>query len=631
MVKFDLTKPNMSVEKAYKQQMKSGAYDSIAKQYHDPATTYSFQVLEGTIMAGQDIKLACFRHLQDLTRIGDDDFPYHYDLDRCHEVLNFASICPDVDTGRPLPLMLWQEALLCSSQGWRNEKGERRFHRVQFSVSRTNGKTYITNILLAYDYLIASDGLFNQDLAYIAPVVSQSKKGWRYIQLTFDRLGELSDVKHMYKQQQIKTLDDVVRSKKSRNQLLRLSHESGQFDSYHFRLAVADESGDDGRIGTIKENIGKITSGQVQVYDHQFWSISTAYPDSTSSFYIDEKLAREAMKKDYDRSLDDVLMINYSQDSEDEVDDPSTWVKSNPILTLKKDTMLPSMISERDKKKLDGSLDEFKNKNLNMWIKASENRFLNIHDIDAAVTKQPPFNISGREVYVGFDLSKLSDDTSVAFIFPYQVNNDTYYYLQQHSWVPLNHCNGSIQQKEKQDGINYRAAEQQGFATIAKNRFGYIDDDSVINWIMDFVETNQLQVKFFVFDRWGTSDVLDKLEQTQPFPLMPLKQTCDKLDKPTHEFAKAMREHRIHYDNDPIIQYSLRNAILVGSSAGIKVDKDRASAKIDCVDAFIDAFSRAYYAYSSINPDFDPMEAKKDPLSGMSSEERHNFLMHVSF
>lgn len=630
MVRFDLTQPDWTVEKAYKQQRDSGAYDSIANDYHDPATTYSFQVLEGTIIAGQDIKLACFRHLQDLARIGQANFPYHYDLDKCHEVLNFAAICPDVGTGKPLPLMLWQKALLCESQGWRNEKGERRFHRVQFSVARTNGKTYATNILLAYDYLIASDGLFNQDLAYIAPVVSQSKKGWRYIQLTFDRLGELADVKHMYKQQQIKTLDDVVRSKKSRNQLLRLSHESGQFDSYHFRLAVADESGDDGRIGTIKENIGKITSGQVQVFDHQFWSISTAYPDSTSSFYLDEKLAREAMQKDYSRELDDVLMINYSQDSEDEVDKPETWIKSNPILALKKDTMLPSLISERDKKKLDGSLDEFKNKNLNLWIKASENRFLNIHDIANAATNKP-FDIQGKVCYVGIDLSKLSDDTAIAFIFPYQSKNDTNYWVMQHSWIPLNHTSGNIETKEKQDGINYRSAEQQGYCDIARNRWGYIDDDSIVTWLADYIETNSLQVKFICYDPWASSDVLDKLVQIDRWPMMPIRQTAHDLDRPTHELQKAFREGRIHFSDDPILQYSLTNAILVGNSAGLKVDKERYTSKIDCVDAVVDAFSRAIYEFSSINPDFDPMKVKKDPLSGMSDEERHNFLMNVSF
>jgi phage terminase large subunit-like protein len=620
----------MSVQKAYKQQRDNGAYDVIAEKYRDPMTTYAFKVMEGEIVAGEDIKLYCWRHLQDLTRVGDNDFDYVYSLDKCHEVLNFASICPDVDMGKPLPLMLWQQALLCESQGWRNQKGERRFHRVQFSVARTNGKTYITNILLAYDYLIASDGMYNQDLGYIAPVVAQSKKGWRYIQLTFDRLGELGDVKRTYKQEQIKVLDDVVRSKKSRNQLLRLSHESGQFDSYHFRLAVADESGDDGRIGVIRENIGKITSGQVQVYDHQFWSISTAYPDATSSFYLDEKLAREAMKKDYSRELDDVLLINYSQDSEEEVDQPSSWTKSNPILSLKGDTMLPSLISERDKKKADGSISEFVNKNLNMWLQTKENRYLNPHDIQKAVVDTPPIDVTGQTVYIGIDLSKLSDDTAIAFVYPYKLAGETHYYVEQHSWIPLNHTSGSIQQKEKQDGINYRAAEQLGYCDIARNRWGYIDDDAVVTWLANYIERNRLDVKFICYDPWASSDVLDKLVQIDKWPMMPIRQTAHDLDRPTAEFGKAMRQGRVHYADDPIVQYSLTNAILVGNSAGLKVDKERYTAKIDTVDAIIDAMSRAIYEFSDIDPDF-ASDKQKSPLSGMSDEDRHKFLMNVGF
>ena len=71
---YDLTLPDWTVERAYKQQRDNGAYDKIADKYHDPMTAYAFQVLEGTTMAGKDIKLACWRHLQDLTRIGQADF-----------------------------------------------------------------------------------------------------------------------------------------------------------------------------------------------------------------------------------------------------------------------------------------------------------------------------------------------------------------------------------------------------------------------------------------------------------------------------------------------------------------------------------------------------------------------------
>lgn len=629
---FDLTEPEMKVDKAYRQQRDAGVYDQIAEHYRDPGTVYSFQVLEGETLAGQDIKLAAFRHLQDLARAESSqaDFPFHYSIDKCREVLGFASLCPDPSTGRPLPLAQWQKALLCWSQGWRNENDERRFHRVIFSVARTNGKTYLTVILLSYQYLIASAHFENQDMAYIAPVSQQSKKGWRYIKTTFNRLRH-NQFGNWMRRNKVKVGEEAVKSNTSQNQLLRLSDESGQFDSYHLAFSVHDECGDDGRIGLIKENNGKITSGQVQTFDSQSWNISTAYPDSTSSLFLDEKMLRNAVLHDDKRELDDNLLVNYSQDSEDEVNDPTKWIKSNPLLPTAGKTMLDSMVSERDTKKSDGSISEFINKNLNLWLTVKENRFLNVHDITNAVVDNPPFDIMGHICYVGIDLSKLSDDTAIAFVFPYQKSNETHYWVLQHSWIPLNHTSGSIEAKEKQDGINYRAAEQKGYCDIAKNRWGYIDDDSVVTWLADFIETNQLQVKFICFDPWAVSDVLDELQQVDKWPMMPIRQTSHDLDRPTHELQKAFREGRIHYFDDPIIQYSLTNAILVGNSAGLKVDKERYTSKIDCVDAIVDAFSRALYEFSSINPDFDAASAKKDPLSGMSDEERHQFLMNVSF
>jgi phage terminase large subunit-like protein len=255
---------------------------------------------------------------------------------------------------------------------------------------------------------------------------------------------------------------------------------------------------------------------------------------------------------------------------------------------------------------------------------------LNVHDIANAVTNKP-FDIHDRVCYVGIDLSKLSDDTAISFVFPYQKSNETHYWIEEHSWIPLNHTAGSIEIKEKQDGINYRYAQEQGYCDIAKNRWGYVDDDSVVTWLADYIEQNQLQVKFICYDPWAISDILDELNQINRWPMMPIRQTAHDLDRPTHQLQKAFREGRIHFSDDSILQYSLTNAILVGNSAGLKIDKERYTSKIDCVDAVVDAFSRAIYEFSDINPDFDPASVKKDPLSGMSDEERHAFLMNVSF
>lgn len=53
-------------------------FSEIRAKYRDPGTRYAFAVLDGIIKAGYMTQLAAFRHLRDLQRIGQEDFPYRY-------------------------------------------------------------------------------------------------------------------------------------------------------------------------------------------------------------------------------------------------------------------------------------------------------------------------------------------------------------------------------------------------------------------------------------------------------------------------------------------------------------------------------------------------------------------------
>lgn len=133
-----------------------------------------------------------------------------------------------------------------------------------------------------------------------------------------------------------------------------MSNLAGQVDSFHIRLGVEDESGDSRK----DENVtGKITSGMMQVTNHQLIQISTAYNDANVKFRTDQLAMTENIEKDYLRERDDFLLLVWEQDSMKEVEQPETWIKSNPILGLedKHDSMLLSMKSERDNKMADGS------------------------------------------------------------------------------------------------------------------------------------------------------------------------------------------------------------------------------------------------------------------------------------
>lgn len=618
---IDLT--NRDVLEVYREQ----DYGDIFNKYQDPATVYSYMVLEGKQIAGRMIQLACFRHVQDLKRVEsrDENFDFSYDLNACRSILRFAEGCPDVSDGKPLPLMMWQKAILCMLQGWRNKNHEKRYSRALLSVARTNGKTYLINILMWYAYIFECDGFYNQDLAYISNIVSQAKKGWNYLALTGNHLLENKFFERsFFNPNDVAVQDEQVRSKKTKNKIMRMSNESGKFDAFHFIFAVYDEAGDQNNDGS---NLGKITSGMVQTKNHQFIQISTAYENANVPFKKDQDRLKEVMEHDFDRDQDDYLCLVWEQDSLNEQDKPETWEKSNPILGLpdKHDTMLNALISERNNKIADGTIAEFQNRNLNIWLQTKLNSYLSLDDIENSVISQDGFNIKGRECYIGWDASLFSDDTAFSFVFPYGNNK---FHILQHSFVPLRNAQMDIRIKEKRDGIRYTDAERHGFCEITKNRFGLIDNERIYEWLMKFIEDNDLKVKFFLFDKWHANSFTRRLEDNTELLIEPVIQGYKSLSEPTVFMRDQFVQGNITMFDDPILKYSLTNAVLQDSNNAVMIDKDTKTAKIDCVDALIDAFYEAswYYIDAQHYEDKD-----KSPFAGMSKDEIQDIYNNYNF
>ena len=621
MQEFDFTKKDAEVMSVFKRLNDSGYFADIFKQYRDPATRYAFKVLTGRQMTNDEIKYAMFRHLQDLKRVDEDEsFNYHYDLAAVHKILNFAKVCPDVNTNKPVPLMLWQQTILALNQGWRRNDDQKRFTRVLISVARTNGKTYLLNILMAYTYLLENDGLFNQDFTYAAPSDKQSKKGWRYLKQTFNLLGEQPGFKQLLRAYQVN--EDLVKNLRTQSQILRMTALSGRFDSYHFNTAVMDESGDK---DVTSDVLSKITSGQVQTPNHQFIQISTAYENPTVQLHKDEIRLAKVLRRDDNRTEDNYLVLLWSQDAIKEIDDPTTWVKSNPLLDLpdKHETLLSGLIDERDSKLEDGTIADFQNRNLNMWLQTDADHYLESSDIQKSVIKE--FDIRGRDVYVGFDLSHMSDDTSFGFVFPY-VSDDgkNMFHLLQHAFVPLARAQNSIAIKIKQDGINYLDAQEKGFATVTHDVQGLINEDEIGDWFMDFVTANNLRIKAFVYDPYQTSPFIDWLDRNMPsVPFITLRQGTLSLNQPTIFLRKQFIGGNITILNDEVLTTALTNAVTTSNEYGIKIDKRTHTQKIDAADAIIDAMSEAAFYHEdpthSVQPD------NKNPFVGMDPDQVNDY------
>lgn len=571
-----------------------GDYADIRTKYKDAGTKYAFSVLDGDVLAGYMIKLAAFRHIQDLVRSEtDDSFDYHYNVSEAKKILQFASVFPDVDTGEPMPLMPWEKFALTQLVGWRDHLGNKRYTTAILSVARGQGKTYLMAILMAYDFMIESIGLSNQDYLVASINWKQTSKLFGYIGTALNKMTMVDPWKSLATESGLKVQNDQIVMKNFNNVMRAISHESGQYDSFHFKTAVFDE------IGEVKsrEKIAKITSGQVKVPNKQFIQISTSYPDPTVPFHDDQKAGQQIMEQDWNRANDDNLVLVWAQDSLNETFKPETWVKSNPLLDLKgqHDVLLKGLTTERDTKMLQGDLPAFQTKNMNMWLAQSTDSFLNLADVESAVV--PDFDIRGRQVYIGFDYSMMSDNTALAFVYPYvDPEGNGRWHIEQHSFIPW-HKSGSIEAKEKQDGINYREAERLGYATITSHEQGMINDDEVYAWLLDYVEENDLDVLFFGYDAMGATNMVKMLENNSVFPLQPIRQRTGELKDATKFLQRIFVENSVDRLDDITMEKALLNAVLREDSVGIQVDKTKATLKIDVMDAIIDAMTQAMYHF----------------------------------
>ena len=591
-------------------------FNGVRKEFTDPATKYALDVMDEKVQAGYLMKLACFRHLRDLQRYQGGSFNFYYDVNEVDKILKFAAIAPNVDTGEPTKLMPWQKFIFAMLFGWRDyDTNTKRFTRVVLSVARGQGKSYLMAIYMAYSFLIESMGLSNQDFLVTAENYDQTGKLYGYIA---NMLKSIIDQQPVFRK--LAEEDDLVihehtgiSMRKFNNNLRPLSFNAGKYDSYHFTTAVFDE------VGNIKSREGtkKIVSGQVKVPNHQYIEISTSYPDPSVPFHEEQKMIQQVMEQDFSREADRTLGLIWAQDSLDETFKEETWIKSNPLLGLpsQHDILLDGLRDKRDADMLAGTVDDFQNKNLNLWLQEATNSYLKLSDIERAII--PSFDIRGRDVYIGFDYSMFSDNTAIAFVYPYQDGDGRQkWHIEQHSFIPWEKA-GSIQAKEKQDGIDYRELAKKGYCTITSHPQGLINDDQVYSWLLNYVEENNLHVIFFGYDAWGATNAIKQMDINTNFPLEAIRQRTSELKDPTKFLQKIFVEGNCSRLDDKIMEKALINAEIYEDKIGIQVDKAKATLKIDVVDAIIDALYQGMYHFE----DFGIANDKSREADLMTAEQ----------
>ena len=458
----------------------------------------------------------------------------------------------------------------------------------------------------------------NKDFLVTANTSDQSTKLFGYIKKMLEAVIKIEPFASLAKESGLDLQTNQIIEKKTNNKVWKISYEADRYDSTHNVLAIYDESG---ALDTY-DRIGDITDGQGQVKPyHQFIKISSAYPNPTSPFHQEQITLQHVMEKDCDRDGDNSLCLVWAQDDLDETFKPETWEKSNPLIGLshsERKRRTENLIKQRDQAMLTNTLHKFQNKNLNLWLKQSTASYLNLKDVENAVDDN--FEIDGLRVYMGLDYSMFSDNTAVGFAFPYTTADGVNkWHMMQHSFIPWQQA-GSIEAKEKQDGLQYRELAKKGYCTITSHPKGIINPEQVYKWILDFTQKHTLKVVFFGYDRYGSyqvKNITESLNANTGWMIQDIAQRTSELANPTKFLQEAYATGKITRFDDPIEEAALLNAVIKEDKIGIQVDKDKATKKIDVVDAEIDAMYQAMYHFE----DYGALNDKSTEVKRMTQQQ----------
>lgn len=109
----------------------------------DRVTDYATRVVNGDITTcGRLAILACKRHLDDMSRVDDQEFEYIFDIEKSNDILEFAEtlVIGEGEELQQLRLYDYQAFILGSLIGWTHkETGCRRFRESYIQLGRQNG------------------------------------------------------------------------------------------------------------------------------------------------------------------------------------------------------------------------------------------------------------------------------------------------------------------------------------------------------------------------------------------------------------------------------------------------------------------------------------------------------------
>jgi len=545
-----------------------------------PWDKYAHDVIDGTIVASKWVRLACQRHIDDLSDghlrgIWFDE----YDAKRFIAFFEqFLTHTKGKWAGQPFILLPWQRFALASIFGWKKDDGSRRFSTFYCQVGRKNGKTQLlAGIGLAF---LDFDNEPAASVVFAATKRDQAK-------IAHDEAARMvKGSPALNKRVTILRNKLVVQSTHSTAE--PLSSDAKSADGLSVSLGVLDEfhaARDADLLNVLKSATGARTNPLMAI-------ITTAGFNIGGPCY---QMMRSSCEVLEGKTVDDSLFpLIYTLDEDDDFTDPTVWVKANPSIDV---SISSSYLAKelRQAQNYGGSmLVNFRTKHMNEWVSSSATWIPDNVVIKGNAQVEPS---PTQPCWGGLDLASVGDITALTLVWPNDLGG---YIVKSWYWLPSEAVEKRIQSKgshvyeqfEQLDNVFVTEGNVTDYDSIRRFVTGYHVENGVVKYDSDALAT-RYKIEAIAFDRFNSSQCVLNLA-ADGINVVPYGQGFVSMSTPSKELERLMSESKIQHGGDPVLRWMFGNVVLRTEASGnIKPDKEKSGDKIDGIVSLVMAIGQA--------------------------------------
>ena len=500
--------------------------NSIDKKY----IQYALDVIDGNIVAGDLIKLACLRYMSYFDR---DDI--YFDPVKASKPVNFIKKLRHFEgefKGQSFVLQDWQEFMVYAIYGWiRKDNDSRLVRNAYVQISRKCGKTSLVSALGLYGLI--ADGEAGAEVTTVAPSAEQSRiaysKATQYLS-TINKHGLF------------RALRGEIRFPRAASRFRIMSSDAKFGDGFNPSFAIIDE------YHAMKNNDipNVLISGMGARKQPLMMYITTAGFDLMAPCKRYRDMCEEILRGVKDD--DTIFALIYELDEGDDWEDQKNWKKCCPSLghTVFADFMEQQKLMAKNNSSEER---EILTKTFNMWVNM-KNDWLsmtllldNTKKFDIEEFKDIP------KLYgiMGIDLAATSDLTcaSLAFLHEGKIWVKTWIFIPE------------IALEESPNKHLYKQWKDLGYIHVTPGNA--TDYDYILNLIMDINKSMKIWKVFY--DKWNATSFTEQAVQHR-INMVPYSQSLGSFNAPTKEFERLLRLNKIIIDDNECVRWCIMNATL---------------------------------------------------------------------